>query len=126
MRQIFGSIAQYDRAMTVAKIRSARERMRALFVYRRANPIVLSQSLGGMFNFLSLLSRRSSSLLTLKSRPGLAGTCLLTAPSGAGLPVTHARLNEVEGTVAVAFLHVIADDMVQLTPPVTTAVNTNE
>jgi DNA invertase Pin-like site-specific DNA recombinase len=29
MRQIFGSIAQYDRAMTVAKLRGARERMRA-------------------------------------------------------------------------------------------------
>jgi DNA invertase Pin-like site-specific DNA recombinase len=28
MRQIFGSIAQYDRAMTVAKLRGARERMR--------------------------------------------------------------------------------------------------
>lgn len=28
-RQIFGSIAQYDRAMTVAKLRGARERMRA-------------------------------------------------------------------------------------------------
>jgi DNA invertase Pin-like site-specific DNA recombinase len=29
MRQVFGSIAQYDRAMTVAKLRGARERMRA-------------------------------------------------------------------------------------------------
>ena len=29
MRQIFGSIAQYDRAMTVAKLRGARERMKA-------------------------------------------------------------------------------------------------
>jgi DNA invertase Pin-like site-specific DNA recombinase len=29
MRQIFGSIAQYDRAMTVAKLRGARERIRA-------------------------------------------------------------------------------------------------
>jgi DNA invertase Pin-like site-specific DNA recombinase len=29
MRQIFGSIAQYDRAMTVAKLKGARERMRA-------------------------------------------------------------------------------------------------
>jgi DNA invertase Pin-like site-specific DNA recombinase len=29
MRQIFGSIAQYDRAMTVAKLRGARERKRA-------------------------------------------------------------------------------------------------
>jgi DNA invertase Pin-like site-specific DNA recombinase len=29
MRQIFGSIAEYDRAMTVAKLRGARERMRA-------------------------------------------------------------------------------------------------
>lgn len=29
MRQIFGSIAQYDRAMTVAKLRGAHERMRA-------------------------------------------------------------------------------------------------
>lgn len=29
MRQIFGAIAQYDRAMTVAKLRGARERMRA-------------------------------------------------------------------------------------------------
>jgi DNA invertase Pin-like site-specific DNA recombinase len=29
MRQIFGSIGQYDRAMTVSKLRGARERMRA-------------------------------------------------------------------------------------------------
>jgi DNA invertase Pin-like site-specific DNA recombinase len=29
MRQIFGSIAQYDRAMTVAKLRGARERIKA-------------------------------------------------------------------------------------------------
>ena len=42
MRQIFGAIAQYDRAMPVAKLRGARERMRAKEGRARAARLTVS------------------------------------------------------------------------------------